>query len=157
VDTHWKASKVFPDWWDPTLENMKRLANSLRHSDMLITSFSTIVIDMACFDNPIVNIAFDGFEQKPPEESMARWYNTGYYKDVIACGGTIMVRNQAELLTAINRYLQNPRLEQEGREALRRRFCYRLDGNASRRIAREILSQLDLAVEVGARGRIRGH
>ena len=149
VDTEWKASAVFPDWWDPTLDNMKRLANSLKHSDMLITSFSTIVIDMACFDKPIVNIAFDGFERKPPQESMARWYNTGYYKDVISCRGTILARNEAELLSAINRYLQNPNLEGEGRALLRKRFCYKLDGNASRRIAQEVLRELDLAVKTG--------
>lgn len=143
VDNKWNRSSAFPDAWDPKEEDMLRLADSLYHADMLITSFSTMVIDMAYFDKPIINIAFDGFEKKTPRESMVRWYGTRYYKDVLECNGTVLAQSADELLNAINRYLSDPSLEKEGREKIRRRFCYRTDGKATKRIADFLLQQLE--------------
>jgi len=141
VDTEWSQSDIFPDGWDPAYKDMMRLAESLYHADILITSFSTIVIDMAYFNKPIINIAFDGYEKKKPRESMARWYSTRYYKDVVARNGTRMVRSEEELLEAINRYLQDPSHEKEGRKKLREQFCYKFDGKAGERVADYILSE----------------
>jgi hypothetical protein len=142
VDTKWNRSEVFPEGWDPDRPDMIRLAESLYHSDMLITSFSTIAIDMSFFNKPIINIAFDGYQKKKANESMVRWYGTRYYKDVIDQDGTLMVYNEHELADAINCYLRNPSYKEEGRCKLRDLFCYKLDGKSSDRIASFIMSEL---------------
>jgi len=128
--------------WNPSIEDVRHLANNLYHCDILVTSCSTLSIDGAVFDKPIINVAFDGLRERPRRYSYVRAYKYTHYKPVINSGGVKLVYNQKELLNAINQYLENPSLDSHGRERLRRRICYKLDGKAGQRIAEAILERL---------------
>ena len=45
---------------DITAENQRHLADTMRHSDVVVNVASTLAIEAAIFDTPVVNVSFDG-------------------------------------------------------------------------------------------------
>ena len=142
LDRWVQPSSVFKDHWDYSQEQMRHFANSLYHCDLLIASASTLTIDGAAFDKPIINICFDGFQKKPYTQSIARLYDTDYYKEVAETRAAWQVKSQSELLGAINSYLIDSSIRAKEREELRQRFCYKIDGKSGQRIAEYLLKQI---------------
>lgn len=142
IDSGYNASQCFRDRWDYSKEQIKRFANIMRYADAVITSASTISLDAAAYDKPIINIVFDGKHRVPFAQSIARWYLTEYAKKTLQTGGIWLADNPAELLNAINACLENPNLLSAGREKLRNYFCYKIDGGSGARIAKTVLDNL---------------
>lgn len=130
------------DSWNPTREDMYGLAETMTHSDVVVNIASTITIDAACFDTPVVNLAFDGFSTKPYEKSCKRYYNFNHYKRIVETGGITIANTIEETVQQIQRYLDNPALEAEGRARIREEQCYRLDGKSGERIGRYLIELL---------------
>lgn len=143
LDKDYEHSLVFRDRWDYSAAQIKKFTNIICHADIIITSYSSISLDAAAFDKPIINIAFDGYKKVPFKESMVHWYNMEYYKHVVESGGVWMVDNEQELLNAINGYLLNSALLEDGRKKLREYFMYKTDGQSGRRIAETVLNYLE--------------
>ena len=49
---------------DMTADAQRHLANTMRHSDVVVQVASTIAIEAAIFDTPVVNVSFDGPERR---------------------------------------------------------------------------------------------
>lgn len=124
------------DSWNPSRGDMLDLAETLAHSDVAVNIASTITIEAACFDIPIVNVAFDGHTQLPYEKSCRRIYDFNHYRKIVATGGAPITNNLEETVAQIQRYLDNPRLDAEGRARIVREQCYQFDGHAGERIGR---------------------
>lgn len=127
------------DSWNPTREDMYGLAELMCYSDVVVNIASTITIDAAAFDTPIVNVAFDGYEKKPYEESCARYYEYEHYKRVVQTGGFKISYHIDELVQHIQEYLDNPKLDAAGRARIREEQSFKLDGKAGERIAEFLL------------------
>ncbi len=143
LDKGYEHSLTFRDRWDYSAAQIKKFTNIICHADIVITSYSSISLDAAAFDKPIINIAFDGYKKVPFKESMVHWYNMEYYKHVVESGGVWMVDSEPELLNAINNYLLNSALLEDGRKKLREFFMHKTDGQSGRRIAEEVLNYLE--------------
>ena len=142
VDKTWNESDAFPDRWDPSVEDMNHLANTMRFADVLVTSPSTIVLDGVYFDTPVINIGFDGYDENKEGHSVRLLYETEYYKTVMNYDATTYVNSQEMLLKGINWNLANPDGKSIARKKLREDFCYRLDGSSGKRIAENVISSL---------------
>ncbi|MFA5133294.1 MAG: CDP-glycerol glycerophosphotransferase family protein [Patescibacteria group bacterium] len=143
IDKGYRHSEAFRDRWDYSKEQIKKFTNLMRYADVVITSASTISLDAAAFDRPVINIAFDGRHKVSYAESIAHWYRSEYYKNVVETGGVWMADGEEELLNAINSCLANPNLLASGREKMRDFFCYKIDGKSGLRIADEVLRFLE--------------
>jgi hypothetical protein len=130
------------DSWNPTQEDMYGLAETMTYSDVVVNVASTITIDAACFDTPVVNVAFDGFSAKPYEKSCKRYYNFNHYKKIVETGGITIAESIDQTVEQIQRYLDNPKLEAEGRARIRDEQCYKLDGHSGERIGRYLIELL---------------
>lgn len=129
--------------WEMDREKTAHLANSLYHADLVITTASTITMDAAVFDRPVVCIAFDGNSRVEYWNSVRRYYeNYTHYFDLSATKGFKIAYNAEEFIRAINQYLENPKEDEAGRQNIRDHFIGRLDGRSSERIANVILSAL---------------
>lgn len=140
LDSGYDYSRCFRDRWDYSKEQIKRFTNIMRYADVVVTSASTISLDAAAFNRPIINIVFDGKHQVPFAESVAHWYLTEYSQEVIKSGGVWLTDNKDELLNAINSYLDNQNLLSDGRECLRNYFCHKIDGLSGKRIGEAIIA-----------------
>lgn len=136
------VSKEGRDYSEILKSDMDHLADSIFHSDVTINTCSTMSIDASVFDKPVINIAFDGWEKFPFHKSVARFYtkNHTHYLPVIKSGGVRIAHSFEELVSLIKLYLENPKLDSEGRKRIVDEQCWRLDGNSGKRIGGFILS-----------------
>ncbi len=122
-------------------EDEQRLVDSLAHADVVVTGHSTIVIDAAAFDRPIVVIAFDE-KERSYWDSVKRYYDYEYYAPIRESGGIRFAESEADLLVQVGEYLKNAERDREGRERLVREQCGALDGRSAERLANEIVNVL---------------
>lgn len=126
-----------------TKDDIELLVHSLNFSDVVINTVSTLSIDAAVFDKPVINVRFDADANCPPEHSVPLFIKQhGHYRAIEASGGVKLVENMNEMISAINAYLKNPRMDFEGRERLRREQIVFMDGLAGKRIAEFIKAML---------------
>lgn len=134
----YRVTDYFPDHWDPSEEEMVEFVNVLAHMDLNINSFSTLTLDAACFDKPVVNVAFD-IEKTPFKDSIIHMYERANYREVVESGAVRMAYSAEIFKAELDRYLEHPEYEQKERRVLRERLCGTLDGKAGDRIARHLL------------------
>lgn len=131
-------------WADvlPLPEDVRFLANLTQHSDLNINWASTMTLDFALHDKPVVNIAFD-LDGARRGKLLARqlYAACDHYRPVMELGAARIAHSLEELAGHVNAYLANPGLDQEGR----RRFVELEVGwplkDSSRRIV-EVLEQI---------------
>jgi len=144
IDNTFRITEFFADHWDPTFEQMKDFTNTLRHCNVSVNFASTLSLDAVCFDKPVINIAY-GIRYQDGKDVTPIMYETGFYKEVILTGATTMVYSPKELFSVIEQYLAHPEIKKSGRDKLRNRLCYNLDGQSGTRLYKELISHLHLA------------
>ena len=128
--------------WDMPPYDLKHLLNTLYHADCFVSYGSTLIIDAAIFDKPVININFEVKPSEPFHLMPTTFYLTEHYQKALSTGGVRLVNTKKELLTQINDYLNQPGLDQTGRRRLTQEQCFRLDGLSGRRVARFLLKVL---------------
>jgi hypothetical protein len=113
---------VDPNDWTkfvPKAEDIALLANTTFHCDINVNLASTMTLDFAIHDKPVVNIAFDVREPDPPRPPLwEHYYTWEHYAPVVKLGAARFARSPEELAAFVNAYLINPELDREGRRAL---------------------------------------
>lgn len=103
----------------PTQADVNFLANLTCYADLNVNMASTMTLDFAIHDKPVVNIAFD--VASPPPFGVRLWdyfYQFEHYRPVVELGAARFARSSAELAAHINAYLADPTLDREGRRKL---------------------------------------
>ena len=108
----------------------------------MINTASTISIEAAALDKPIINLAFD-MKKVNYWASTKRFYDFEHYQPVISSGAVKLARSREELLEMTLHYLDKPHLEKDERAKLRDMMCYKLDGLSAQRVAEHVLSLID--------------
>lgn len=132
---------------DVTAESQQHLADTLRHSDVIVNVASTIAIEAAIFDTPVVNIAFDGEQESEFARSARRYYRFTHYVNITRHDAVRVAWQPAELVQAVARYLENPALDRDARRRVVLEQCQLLDGRAAERVADVLID--DLAAATG--------
>ena len=129
---------------DVTIENTRHLADTMCHSDVVLNVASTIAIEAAVFDTPVVNIAFDedDAEARPFLTSPIRYYSYTHYQQIVRAGAVRIARSPAEMIDLVNRYLDEPSLDAAGRRRVVAEQCELTDGRSAERLADAIVREL---------------
>jgi len=127
---------------DPSRDDRLHLARTLLHSDVVVNVASTIAIECAIMDTPVVNIGFDLPANKHYLDSAARFYDYTHYRPLVDGRAVRVAGGSAEMVRLIREYLEHPEHEREERARVARLLAYRVDGQASRRVAERILETL---------------
>lgn len=136
-------------YWKFTDKYLKHIASTLLWSDMIINCGSSIIIEAAIFDKPVMNIGFDGgVEEKNPWRSVLKYMSREHLVYITKTGGAPLILNRESLVKTMNAYLKDPSLHKEGRKRIAREQNYKSDGKANERIANFIIKKLN---EVTAR------
>jgi len=123
------------DKWDPTVADTIDFTNSILHSDVVINIASSLALDAACADKPIVLVSF-GCEFAGQEDvTVPKLYGSDHMRWLEEAGGTDRADSSEELKKIVTRALANPAWRAEGRERLRTGLCYHVDGKSSERLA----------------------
>lgn len=124
--------------WEFRDTDVAHLAKTLFHCDLLICTLSTLMIEAAIFDKPVISIGYDGDATVPDDLSIRRYESYDHLVPVIRSGGVRIVRGQRELTDSVETYLQHPELDRKGREILAREQAAPIDGRSGRRVAEAV-------------------
>lgn len=111
---------------------------TLAYQDVQVNVCGTMTIDSAILDRPTVNIYYDLVKGVPPGLSVRNFYERSDARQMMAYGASRLARDPEECLRLINRYLEDPSLDAEGRRRAREEDCGPLDGCAGERIAQAL-------------------
>lgn len=129
---------------DVSVDNTLHLADTMYHSDVVLNVASTIAIEAAIFDTPVVNIAFDedDAEARPFLKSPLRYYSYTHYQQIVRAGGVRIAKSGREMIDLVNGYLADPSRDREGRRRIVAEQCEFTDGRSAQRLARVIAGEL---------------
>jgi len=117
-----------------------RLTEGIADSDVVVNIFSTLNIESAIFDKPLVNICYDhrhaeySFVPKA-RHSVHSDAKESHNQRIVDTGGVRCVYNDIQLVEAINSYLENPELERRNRQRIVDEEAGPYQGYASRIVA----------------------
>ncbi len=137
-----RFSSVRSSDWDMNGRELEELRNTLHHMSLIICYASSISVDAAVFNKPVINIDFEVKDNGRLSKSPTLFYGMAHYEKALAYGGIQLVKNTEELVTWVNAYLKNPHIHEEERKRLAKAQCQYLDGQSAERIAQFITSQL---------------
>jgi len=118
------------------------LRDTISYTDVLVNTASTISIDAAALDKPVVNIKFD-LHETDYIHSIRRYFDMVHYKPFVGSQATCLATSFDEMLSMIERYLDNPEFKHEQRSKLAKIMCYKVDGKSAERISLFLLEVLD--------------
>jgi CDP-glycerol glycerophosphotransferase (TagB/SpsB family) len=128
-------------------EDMDEKSSMMAHSDVLVTVYSTMVVETAVHDTPIVAAVIDvpGGWNKPKKYSLSlkkigNWPTHKRFRDAKA--GRV-ASNEQELCEVINLYLKNPSLDSAERRKFVEDEITFTDGTSGQRTAEFILKVLN--------------
>jgi hypothetical protein len=130
--------------WDPDLNETKHLVNTLYYSDIVINIASTITIEAAILDKPIINLGFSSSEPERFKRNILIDHHKRHYKYILAMGGIKIANNENEFIECINMYLSHPEIDSQQRRNMAEELAYKLDGKSSLRVAETILRMVKL-------------
>jgi hypothetical protein len=142
---HVVPDKAHANRWsvgDPNTDftDLKHFINSLYHSDIVVTTASTVGMEATAFDRPVISVAFE-------KTKISYWLSAKRFRDdfyhwveLMKCGGIRKADSPKEFADVINAYLANLRLDADGRECVRKRFVHPYDGKATERLAQLLVA-----------------
>jgi hypothetical protein len=125
----------------PDLGPLDHLAALIRHAGVVIASAGSINLDAVALDTPTIGLAWED-EELPFWDRPARAYDLEHLGGLRCGPGMMFACNIEELAGACVHYLEDRDADAPGRESIRQRYLYRLDGGAAARLATEIKEML---------------
>ncbi|MFY9463170.1 MAG: CDP-glycerol glycerophosphotransferase family protein [Candidatus Sungiibacteriota bacterium] len=128
--------------WDMSQEDLDRLRDTLAYAAVVICYYTSLSIDGAVLDKPVININFD-VKNDIFVEVPHPYYTTTHYQKAAVTAGIRLVHNEKELQEWIVLYLNDPSRDREGRARLVETQCGSVDGKSGKRVGEFILSFLE--------------
>ena len=127
--------------------------NTFRHAAVVVNLSSTVAVDAAICDRPVVNLDFDPSPGQPDQDLIKeinhRWT---HFSPIAESDGLWLVNNIGEMIQAVRTYLENPEIHREGRRWITKYVCEHPDGACGVRMAAAIGEFLDAATGENAGG-----
>ncbi|OHA32400.1 MAG: hypothetical protein A2928_00125 [Candidatus Taylorbacteria bacterium RIFCSPLOWO2_01_FULL_45_15b] len=126
--------------WDMTFRDLEHLKNTLHHTSLLISYASSLAVDAAILNKPVININFELQKSGKFSKSPTLYYRTEHYNKALSSGGIRLVGTIEELISSSLQYLKNPLLHSSERAHLVKEQCHFTDGSSGKRMANSILN-----------------
>lgn len=122
----------------PTVDDVKDLRALLEFSDLNINMLSTMSLDFIQFGKPVINTVFGNPANGLYDDQ--RFLNYAHIVNVVESGATRIVKNEAQLLNAINEYLAEPQKDAAQRAQLLQLQVSKPLQGTGKRIAQTLLA-----------------
>jgi len=126
-------------------EDMPEKSSMMAHSDVMVTVYSTMVVEASMHGTPVVSLVIDSPEGWPGKYTLPLSQISGWPTH-LRCresGAGREATNEAELREALNHYLTDPEAGKDARQAFLERECTYLDGSAGKHTAEFLLSLME--------------
>jgi len=141
IDADDRRNEFKQDLW--LEDGVDELTYLLRYSDVMINYFSTISLEAAICDLPVIHLGYDSytFGHRYGITSEFQQRQTHNRRKMRLAASKIAV-NEAELIAYLERYLSDKTLDHDYRMEYAALECGELDGNAGSRLINMIASRL---------------
>jgi hypothetical protein len=131
---------------------IREWVNTFRHADVVINLSSTVTVDAAIFDRPVVNLDYDP-EPGQPNQALVKDVNHlwSHFKPIAESGGVWLVNNPKEMIEAVKTYLAYPHLHRRKRRWIAEYVCHYLDGRSGERMAQAVIDFVKSGHRAGTR------
>ncbi|MEK7610589.1 MAG: hypothetical protein AAB468_02460 [Patescibacteria group bacterium] len=129
--------------WDMGRDDCLLLMDMLYWCEMVICPPSSVSVDAAIFDRPIINVKIPG-DNRWSNKNINLFYDSDHYKKLLSTDGVKVTNDFKELAEAIKKYLSDPSVCHEGRLRIVQEQCWRTDGLSGMRMAQVVLNLLDV-------------
>lgn len=136
-----RAADVFGVETVPPADDLRMLCDTMFAADVCVNSASTIVLDAAACDCPIVSIAYDGNRELDYANSVKSFYDYTHQRPFLASGATTLVESRAEMIRAIQAALDNPDAQKSERQDL---LQIATQGQPATQLAEALLADLGI-------------
>ena len=136
-----KSQKVAweQNYLTPLQEDLAVYSSTLQHVSLGINVASTVSLELAMFDKPIINLAFNPPKLSEIKLSYARYYEFEHYRRIVDFNAISIVTKPEELQSEISRALDNPEIRKNERNLMIADFFDGLvDGMSAKRVANRI-------------------
>jgi CDP-Glycerol:Poly(glycerophosphate) glycerophosphotransferase len=123
--------------WELPKSDIEHLVRLLRDADVVINTASTISIDAAVLDRPVVCIAYDPAGDLPYEKSVRRYYDFTHMANVVRAGAAQLATSPEGLREKLVNYLEKPDLDRPGRQRIVKQQFGRVDGLSAARLVEQ--------------------
>ncbi|MBN1592191.1 MAG: hypothetical protein JW941_02945 [Candidatus Coatesbacteria bacterium] len=128
-------------WICSSMADIKMWMNLIYHSAVNISIPSTVILDFAGMNRPIVNVGYDPPDlESNPYISLSDVWKQDLYRPIIELGAAKIALNKAELSEFVDGYLRNPSDGTAERQDLTRSSFAGCFGNSSERIVAEVVN-----------------
>jgi len=126
-------------------EDMPEKSSMMAYSDVMVTVYSTMVVEASIHGTPVISLCLDSPEGWPgkftlPLTKIGGWPTHLRFRE---SGAGREARDEAELRATINRYLDDPTADQQARKDFIARECTFIDGKAGVHTAEFLFSLLN--------------
>lgn len=125
---------------DMDLKEFRTIRDQIRMSDVVVTMFSTIMLESFCLGTPVVNIGFDVPDPASPREfrSISVDMDQIHLRRIVKTGPSWNVMRAEDLAPALRQALEDTGAKaQQVAEAIASE-CGRVDGRSGRRMAQAV-------------------
>jgi len=145
------APDVKVDHRSQDLAQIRDWVSTFRHADVVVNLSSTVTIDAALFDKPVVNLDYDP-EPGAPQQQLVKDINHRWthFAPIARSGGVWLTASFAETLEAVKTYLVEPGRHAAGRRRIAEYVCGFTDGQNGERVAHAIADFARLPAAVAA-------
>lgn len=119
------------------------LGETMQFADVVVNLGSTVTIDAAVFDTPIICVGFDFRGERPFKASVKRLYVFDHYAKLKTTGGFDFAESKEELISQLNHALKTPTHLKENRKKIVQQQCVFTDGKSGERVANFIINKLE--------------
>ncbi len=128
--------------WEFEPADIRYLLSLLQHADAIMLVASTLAIEAALLDKPVIGIAFDGKINKPFFRSIRRYYHTTHFDNIVQTSGIRLAENISGLENILRTYIEHPSTDAGGRKRIVSEQVGFTDGKSAERIARALVQLL---------------
>jgi len=138
VQTAWATPPDRDGWTLSTPDDQARLVSALAHAEMCVNVASTMTLDAALLDRPVIGIDFSA-EPEAPRGIMYSEYGVEHYRPLVERGGLRVAKSWTELASLMELAITDPGRDRTQRAQMVEYECGRADGAAADRLTTALL------------------
>jgi hypothetical protein len=131
--------------WTMTTDDLRRTAALLRHADVMVNFATTFTLEAAIVDTPTLLVAFSPIDPEEMQRYVVGLHFRMHYQALVERDLVPVAWDRAQLVSWINRYLDDPGLYRTQRAAIVRDWVQFTDGASGQRLGDAILRHAGLA------------
>jgi len=121
-----------------SLDDDQRLIDAIYWCNLAITGPTSICLDAALLDKPVIAVNFSPKPRNFCESILG--YHCDHIKKLLGSGGVFCATDKGDFLKAVEEYLKNSEKDKEGRAKIRSLWFSHADGRSAERLAQEIIN-----------------